>query len=158
MLLPAGIEHTCDRRWLRAVLAAQSLLPVGLRPLVVAALGPCELALAGIVLVGLGLVPFTTIGISALLLAVASLAALYLVFAVHTAVVMRRSPGAPCGCGGGDEPASLPVVVRGLLIGLGSAWCLLQPPPASWAWLALTAMAGALLGAVGWLMPRLARQ
>ena len=144
LLLAAGIGHLRNRVWLRAVLSAQGTLPIRLRPLVVAALGPVEILLG---LACLGLTILQQPGHKALLLV---LAATYVAFGVATAVVVRRSPGAPCGCFSDQTPASWATVTRSAVLAVAAAVTAMTTTQAT----GLCLAAGAVVAVVLWVLPQ----
>jgi Methylamine utilisation protein MauE len=97
LLLGAGAGHLRSPRWVRASLEAQRVLPAGWHGALARLLGPIELALAAVVLLGWFVAPVL------LRVGLAAAAVLWVAFAGYLAVVLRRTPGAPCGCFGQDR-------------------------------------------------------
>lgn len=90
-------------------------------PLVARLLGPIEIALGALVLLGgsVGVAvdrpPGTPFGVAVGVAAMAS-AVLYVLFAAYLLRLLRIRPGSPCGCLGGDEPVSAFSVARAALL------------------------------------------
>ena len=155
LLVTAGATHLRAPRDLAAVLAAQRLLAPRPRRLLAAVLGPGQLI----------------IGMAALLTWVldmatrapfAAQAGLYAAFTGYLTVLLRRRPGAPCGCFGDDSPTGVPAIVRatiaalasGLAAGLSVGGGAGSSPAEPLGRLAALA-AAAIIAAIAWLLPQL---
>ena len=113
LLVAAGVQHVRRPRHLQAALLAQRA-PASWRR-IARWWGPVE------VLIGAAVLLVLLLGLTTRWGALAPLAAglVYLGFAVHLVRVLRRTPGAPCGCLG-DEPAGPAGVVRAALFGVSA--------------------------------------
>jgi hypothetical protein len=108
-LLWSGITHAGSLRRFRGIIQRQAVWPR--RHAFVAALWTtsAELGLAAFGLLVL------VVGAHDILAPTLLLAALmYLGLALYIALVLKHSPGAPCGCSTGEEPANVYVLWRGL--------------------------------------------
>lgn len=155
LLLVAGALDSLDRPRLAATLARQRLLGPRGRRVVGAALGPAQLA------VGVVVLALWVGGAPGFRESCAVPTALYAGFAAYLLVLVRRRPGAPCGCLGGDTPAGVQAIGRAALFAACSAGSAMNWPPAAGATaidmpapdrLILLAAAG-LLAAIAALLP-----
>lgn len=115
-LVAVGIRHIFSLRSLDAGLRIQRVVPDGLvRPVAVAiAIG--ETGLGVLVLAASG---YGEVGVARP--AFGALTIVFLAFAAYSLVLTRWRPGVPCGCGGGDAPASGWVVLRAATYAIGAA-------------------------------------
>lgn len=149
----SGAGHLLGpRRFLRA-LRTQRLWPPGTDHLVVAGVIAAELAVGAIGLAG-------AVGAAPHLLRLAGFGAvtLYLLFAAAAAYLAGHAPGARCGCGGADAPASVWTVGRAgvlafcaapAMVGTGLSADLTAASHQS----VVTALAALGLGMTIWLLP-----
>ena len=126
LLLGAGLGHARSAAQVRALLRAHGLVRPVIVPLVARLLGPIEIALGALVLLGgsVGVAvdrpPGTPFGVAVGVAAMAS-AVLYVLFAAYLLRLLRIRPGSPRGCLGGDEPVSAFSVARAALLAAGCA-------------------------------------
>ncbi len=103
LLLGAGLGHARSAAQVRALLRAHGLVRPVIVPLVARLLGPIEIALGALVLLGgsVGVAvdrpPGTPFGVAVGVAAMAS-AVLYVLFAAYLLRLLRIRPGSPCGC------------------------------------------------------------
>lgn len=146
LLCGAAVGHVRELAMLRAVLAAQGLLPAAVRGPLSVLLGPVELALGLAVAITWAL----DLGPAAQAAALA-LAGLTTAFALYLATLLRRRPGAPCGCFGGAAVSPIAVARAGLLaVGALAAAVIPVPGPE-----VLTAASAVLVAGMLWLGPQL---
>lgn len=146
LLLASGVEQSRRPKWLRATLQAQAVLPPSVHALVVGTLGPVELLLGALMLVGwlAGLEQVLRVGLTAATVLCAA-------FASYLFLVLRRSPNAPCGCFGNDR-VSWWSIGRAALLALACAGAALTELPDGRALVTLAAVVVALML---WLLPQL---
>ncbi|MGH9890787.1 MAG: MauE/DoxX family redox-associated membrane protein [bacterium] len=110
----AGAGHLHHPRSLAEALVAQGLLPKAAAGLAARVIGSLEAAIAGLGLLALtpGLAgqvsPKAILGVAA---------SLYAIFSLYVALLLRRQPGAPCGCSAEDHPLNGWVVFRSSSLG-----------------------------------------
>jgi|FLYL01.1.fsa_nt_gi hypothetical protein len=156
----AGIAHAVDLRGFAAVLRAQGVWPLAatrVLPFVVA-FAETALGAAGLAMVVLGIPRFP--GESRLVFGLMTV--LYLAFSLLTVLLRQRSPGAPCGCGGGNHSrANGWTTVRGLVLaGCAGSVVVAGSTPfsvllsvAGWAEFVLVAAATVAIGTAVWSLP-----
>ena len=131
---------------LRATLAAQGLLPARSRALVSVTLGPVELGLAVALLLG-WLLPLPVVARVAAL----AIALLMVVFAGYLALLLRRRPGAPCGCFGSGTVSATAVARAALVAPFALLAAVLGPADPD----LVTAASAVLVAAMLWLLPQI---
>lgn len=153
-LLFSGITHLWRLGRFKSQLGRQRVLPPALEWPVVVGIAAAEVALGlGGVLALTGTLGSRSWGDTAF----ASAAVLFAAYAAYAAYLVRRRPGVPCGCGNGEEAASVWTVSRAALLGLGAgAACLgaadFPAPGPGWQG-AVAVLAALALALVVWNIP-----
>ena len=150
-LLCSGATHLRHSASFGAALTAQGIHSLTVRRLVTSVVTACELAIGATGLTAgavAWLVGLRVTAIAAMLLNAA--------FACYTWVLIRRRPGAPCGCGHRLEPATIGTVTRAAALSLMATLPLLARPPSSGGsptYTALAVLCAAGLGIALWQVP-----
>lgn len=146
LLVAAGSTHVRHRRVFGATLRRHGLLAPALGRRIAGLIGPVEAAVGGAVLLCWTITaPLGVAGVA--------VCALYGAFGAYAALALRRAPGAPCGCFGGDEPLTPLVPARAAVLALGSLPALTVTPPASGGTRLVVLGAGVLVAVLAWAVP-----
>lgn len=146
LLAGAALGHLRDSAMLRATLAAQGLLPARQHALVSVTLGPVELGLAVALLLG-WLLPLPPLA----QLAALAIALLMAAFAGYLALLLRRRPGAPCGCFGSGTVSVTAVARAALIAPFALLAAVLGPAGPD----LVTAASAVLVAAMLWVLPQI---
>jgi hypothetical protein len=150
-LVFSGISHARDRAGFRAVLGRQGIWPERTVGFVACAVIGFELGIGA-----LGAIALAAKASVATPLLLSGL--LYLAYGFYAANLMRTRPQAPCGCSSGDEPVNGWVVIRAVILAVGSLGAALLPDrlmdtPATDARFAITVLVAAAFAVILWNLP-----
>ncbi|MGH8905702.1 MAG: MauE/DoxX family redox-associated membrane protein [Egibacteraceae bacterium] len=150
-LLLSGAAHLRRLARFEAALAAQGIPSRCVRRAISTAVIAVELAVGGAGSAAAVVAEPVQLRFSAL-----AAALLHAVFACYLYRLVRRLPGAPCGCGGGLKPANVWTAARAAALSLVSMLALLagrRPGAYPPAYAALAALCAVGLGIALWQMP-----
>lgn len=152
VLVRSGVAHLRHIEAFSLILRAQGTPADSLARSLAVVVGAAETLVGSIMLGGIVASQASWLRAAAL-----CAAAMFAVFATHLALLLRKAPNVPCGCGAASTPVSIWGVVRagalGLLAivaGLGAGSTSHPIPTEVWA---MGAVGGAAFGTVLWLLP-----
>jgi hypothetical protein len=89
--------------------------------------------------------------------AFAAITALFCTYAAFTVFLLRRRPGAACGCFGSADPTTPATALRAAILSATAAYVAYAPPDTALAWptanAAIVWLAGATFAVLAWSMP-----